>query len=104
MGGVSGAASDESADEAIPLVSLPVGVPARIAVPPPGRALSRRLGDLGFVPGTELVIVRRAPFGDPVELEIRGYRLCLRAEQMVDIRVTPERSVGGVPARHRVDR
>jgi Fe2+ transport system protein FeoA len=88
-GGLSGAASDESANEVMPLVSLPVGVPARIAAPPPGRTISRRLGDLGFVPGTELLIVRRAPFGDPVELEIRGYRLCLRAEQMEEIRVTP---------------
>jgi ferrous iron transport protein A len=93
-GVLSGAASDESANEAIPLVALPVGVPARIAEPPAGRAIPRRLGDLGFVPGTELRIVRRAPFGDPIELEIRGYRLCLRAEQMVDIRVTP-----GGPAR-----
>jgi ferrous iron transport protein A len=75
--------------EAIPLIALAVGVPAQIAEPLPGRAIPRRLGDLGFVPGTQLQIVRRAPFGDPIELEIRGYRLCLRAEQMVDIRVTP---------------
>ena len=75
--------------EAIPLLALAVGRSARIAEPPPGSEIPVRLADLGFVPGTELRVVRRAPFGDPIELEIRGYRLCLRAEQMVDIRVTP---------------
>ncbi len=75
--------------EAIPLLALAVGRMARIAEPPPGSEIPRRLADLGFVPGTELSIVRRAPFGDPLELEIRGYRLCLRAEQLASLRVVP---------------
>ena len=74
---------------AVPLLALAVGVPARIEEPPAGREIPRRLADLGFVPGTELCILRRAPFGDPIELEIRGYRLCLRAEQVENLRVTP---------------
>jgi ferrous iron transport protein A len=73
--------------EAIPLLALAVGRMARIAEPAPGSEIPRRLADLGFVPGTELSIVRRAPFGDPLELEIRGYRLCLRAEQVESLRV-----------------
>ena len=86
----SGADSETpSAGAAIPLLALAVGVPARIAEPDAGREIPRRLADLGFVPGTELCIVRRAPFGDPVELEIRGYRLCLRAEQIEALRVRP---------------
>ena len=75
--------------EAIPLLALAVGRMARIAEPTPGAEIPRRLADLGFVPGTELSIVRRAPFGDPLELEIRGYRLCLRAEQLAGLRVVP---------------
>ena len=66
----------------IPLRSLAVGRVARLAEPPPGREIPRRLGDLGFTPGTELRVVRRAPLGDPVEVEIRGYRLCLRLDQL----------------------
>jgi len=73
---------------AIPLLGLAVGVIAQIEEPQAGSEIPRRLGDLGFVPGTELRIVRRAPFGDPIELEIRGYRLCLRAEQVAGLRVT----------------
>jgi ferrous iron transport protein A len=79
----------EPEEVAIPLIALDVDVPATIAQPDPGRDIPRRLGDLGFVPGTELRIVRRAPFGDPIELEIRGYRMCLRAEQIANLRVTP---------------
>ena len=71
-----------SARAAIPLRSLPVGRVARLAEPAPGDEIPSRLGDLGFTPGTELRVVRRAPFGDPVEIEIRGYRLCLRLEQL----------------------
>jgi Fe2+ transport system protein FeoA len=38
-----------------------------------------RLADLGLVPGTVVSLVRRAPLGDPLEVELRGFRLCVRA-------------------------
>lgn len=58
-----------------------------MATPLPGETIARRLQDLGFVPDTPLEVVRRAPLGDPVEIEIRGYRLCLRLAQLVGLRV-----------------
>ena len=70
-----------------PLIQLPPGRTARLCAPAEGREIPRRLQDLGFVPGTPLVIRRRAPLGDPVEIEIRGYRLCLRLEQLDTLRV-----------------
>jgi len=75
---------------AIPLLELQVGRAARIAAPVGPAAIPSRLEDLGFVPGTRLRVLRRAPFGDPIEIEIRGYRLCLRAEQIVGLRVQLE--------------
>jgi Fe2+ transport system protein FeoA len=75
---------------AIALTELEPGVPARLCEPAAGREIPRRLQDLGFVPGTALVIRRRAPLGDPVEIEIRGYRLCLRTAQLAALRVDPE--------------
>ena len=50
---------------------------------------SPRLASLGFVAGTEVRVVRLAPFGDPIEFEIRGARLCLRAEQVAGLAVEP---------------
>jgi Fe2+ transport system protein FeoA len=83
-----------SENPAIPLLELPVGRAARIAPSQGVNAIPSRLEDLGFVPGTRLRVVRRAPFGDPIELEIRGYRLCLRAEQIVGLRVELESADG----------
>jgi ferrous iron transport protein A len=52
-------------------------------------AIAGRLQDLGFVPGTPVTMVRRAPLGDPIVYEIRGYRICLRRSEASHIRVRP---------------
>lgn len=41
-------------------------------------AMRLRLLDMGIVPGTKIRVNRRAPTGDPIEVELRGYRLTLR--------------------------
>jgi ferrous iron transport protein A len=43
--------------------------------------VSGRLKALGFVPGTIVKVVRRAPLGDPIEYELRGGRISLRASE-----------------------
>ncbi|MEY4881127.1 MAG: hypothetical protein RLZ87_556 [Armatimonadota bacterium] len=43
---------------------------------------SKRLQEMGFVPGTEIRIVKVAPLGDPMEVDLRGYRLCVRKQEM----------------------
>lgn len=37
-----------------------------------------RLLEMGLTPGATVRVLGRAPFGDPLELEIRGYRLSIR--------------------------
>ena len=49
------------------------------------RVTRARLADLGFVAGTEVKVIRRAPLGDPIEIEVRGYRLCLRAADLAGL-------------------
>lgn len=44
-------------------------------------AIARRLMDLGFWPGTEIALVRKAPLGDPAEYALRGFRLALRKRE-----------------------
>ena len=70
-----------------PLIDLSPGESARLAAPDGGAAIPRRLLDLGFVPGTLLTVVRFAPMGDPVEIELRGFRVCLRRGQLGALRV-----------------
>lgn len=48
-------------------------------------AVKRRLVDMGLTPGTEVTLKRVAPFGDPLEVRIRGYELSLRKEDALQI-------------------
>jgi ferrous iron transport protein A len=48
---------------------------------------SRRMSELGLVPGTEIRMVRRAPFGDPIEFVVRGTHFSIRRAEAEGIRV-----------------
>jgi ferrous iron transport protein B len=50
-------------------------------------AVKRRLIDMGLTPGTEIKVKRVAPFGDPIEVRIRGYELSLRREDALQITI-----------------
>ncbi|MEM5948164.1 FeoA family protein [Spirochaetia bacterium 38H-sp] len=41
----------------------------------------RKLLSMGFIPGTEILLKRRAPLGDPVEIQVRGFNVSLRKEE-----------------------
>ncbi len=49
--------------------------------------IARRLMALGFVPGTKVKVLRRAPLGDPVEYALRGTRISLRGSESACIEV-----------------
>jgi len=42
-----------------------------------GRMVTKRLVDLGLIPGTKIKVLRKAPLWGPVEIEARGSRLVL---------------------------
>ena len=43
-----------------------------------------RLQEMGLTKGAEFTVVKVAPLGDPVEISLRGYRLCLRKGETRD--------------------
>ena len=45
----------------------------------------RHLLDMGITKGTEILIKKVAPMGDPVDIELRGYELCIRKAEMKNI-------------------
>ena len=51
-------------------------------------AVRRRLIDMGITPGAEIRMLKKAPFGDPIEFELRGYTLSLRKSEASLILVT----------------
>lgn len=40
--------------------------------------IKSRLFDMGITPGAEILMRKRAPLGDPIEITVRGYELTLR--------------------------
>ena len=50
-------------------------------------ALRQHFLDMGVIPGAEVTVVKFAPLGDPMELEIHGYELTLRLEDAAQIEV-----------------
>lgn len=53
------------------------------------KALRRRLLDMGITEGVQIKIKKIAPLGDPIDIELRGYELCLRKFDMalIDVEV-----------------
>lgn len=45
--------------------------------------IRRRLFDMGVTPGAEVVLIKKAPLGDPLEVKIRGYDLTLRKDEAI---------------------
>jgi Fe2+ transport system protein A len=43
-------------------------------------ALRHHLLDMGLTPGTQILVRKIAPLGDPMELNLRGYELTLRKD------------------------
>jgi Fe2+ transport system protein FeoA len=54
-----------------------------------GGRLGQRLADMGFAPGLPLSVVRRAPLGDPMEVDLAGARVCIRTSEAAVVLVRP---------------
>lgn len=70
------------------LASMPRGSHCRVeAVAEADPGLAARMWRLGFAPGTDVEVVRRAPLGDPVVYRVGGAEICLRTHLAGQIRV-----------------
>ena len=61
-------------------------------------ALRQHFLDMGLIPGEKVTLVKFAPMGDPMELQIHGYALTLRLDDAARINVSPAKTVRVVPA------
>ena len=50
-------------------------------------ALRRRIIDMGITPGAQIILRKVAPFGDPLEINVRGYELSIRKSEAKQIMV-----------------
>ena len=70
------------------LCELSTGERARVESVESESAMGQRLLDLGFLPGTPVEFLRRAPLGDPLCFLLRGYQICLRRSEARLVRVS----------------
>jgi len=80
-------ASSLPAAHCAPLLTLPLRQKACIAGLTLPTEQRTRLMEMGLTPGAEVQIIRFAPLGDPIEIEVRGYRLSLRKREAEGIQV-----------------
>jgi ferrous iron transport protein A len=78
------------AEEVMKLSEMVPGSTAVLRELPVGGAFLR-LREMGLLPGTRVRLIRRAPLGDPIEIEVRGYHLSLRREEADQIVIDPAR-------------
>ena len=67
------------------LADLRPGQAAEIVSIDCDRRISRRLMEMGLLPGTRVRLIRLAPLGDPLELRLRGYALSVRRAEAIQI-------------------
>ena len=66
---------------------LPFGTRARVVAIDGRHPAARRLIEMGVIPGTEVTVLRAAPFGDPLQVDVRGCRLALRRTEAAAISI-----------------
>ena len=71
------------------LKELEIGKSAKVTGVGGDGALRQHFLDMGIIPGTVVKVVKYAPMGDPMELQVRGYELTLRLADAESITIEP---------------
>ena len=71
------------------LSELGIGRAARVVAIDGDGEVSCRLLEMGLTPGVQVRLLGTAPWGDPLELDVRNYRLSLRKSEAALVEVEP---------------
>ena len=69
------------------LADLQLGQQARVTAIEGSDEISLRLLEMGLTPGVTVRCLGAAPLGDPLEFEVRGYRLSVRKSEAERVQV-----------------
>lgn len=69
------------------LATLSIGTDARVKNIIGENAVTRRLMEMGVVPGVSIRVIKTAPFGCPLEIRVRGYNLAIRRTEAESIEI-----------------
>jgi len=71
------------------LADVPVGGNVTVTALRGDSTFTQRVREMGVLPGTKITVIRMAPLGDPIEIEVRHYKLSLRKVEAESIEVVP---------------
>ena len=74
------------------LTNLPIGEKATVVSVSGNNSVTKRLMEMGVVPGVSVRVIKSAPFGDPLEVRVRGYHLAMRRSEADAIEVQSPKS------------
>lgn len=69
------------------LDKLPIGGSAEIIEIDESNPNLSRLSELGMITGQQVKLLRKAPLGDPLQIRIMNYELCLKKQDAAGIKV-----------------
>jgi ferrous iron transport protein A len=69
------------------LAQLPIGEEGKVLSVEGNNPVSKRLMEMGVLPGVSVKVIKTAPFGGPLEVRVRGYHLAMRASEAEKIQV-----------------
>ena len=69
------------------LTNIPSGETAKVTGISGSSQITKRLMEMGVVPGVSVRMIKAAPFGDPLEISLRGYHLAMRKSEADQIEV-----------------
>lgn len=72
----------------IKLANLSIGSEAKVTKINGNNPVTRRLMEMGVIPGVSVKVIKSAPFGDPIEIRVRGYSLAMRKSEAEVIEVS----------------
>ncbi len=70
------------------LTNLPIGAKGTVLAVNGSSRITKRLMEMGVVPGVSVRVIKSAPFGDPLEIRVRGYNLAMRKSEADSIEVS----------------
>jgi ferrous iron transport protein A len=70
------------------LANLNIGDVAKVSAVNGTGSVTKRLMEMGVVPGVSIRVVKTAPFGCPMEIRVRGFSLALRKSEAEAIEIS----------------
>lgn len=69
------------------LANVEIGSVAKVKFVHGNNRISKRLMEMGIIPGISIKVIKTAPFGDPIEIRVRGYNLAMRRNEAEAIEI-----------------